>query len=542
MSSIPASDKLRPDDFSEAHELPVDIIGTHKQYRNLQDNVYGYIHEVTQNMFDSNDNGKPNKLQIRIGTKPNEPVLWCKDEGPMGITKEYGGDIDAFIADMKATTEKILRGLNRKGIGMFQYTNIAPKVVITSMDQEMIYRIPMWITPEGATAYGKISKKPAMLEKYKEQFGIYKSGTIVAFHERDPTDPKIDEKELIKSTREKWALRLFDEEKIEFTIGQKRMEPPQYIIDHPPIGLQKMTGGAPIRGNIWLDEKGVGRIKVFQDGYLVEEINTEPRQCTGYVECSSLGTDTGRTKFLKDNRRWDEFKSRIQRETTRFPRIAPEIQDVKNILKVRDLAQKILKLPKAPTAYGKTPDLEKIEATGDRNGDEIIGYPLSPPPEEGREIIPRPGGIGIKHDMNNQTTVGEEGNDQIKKTGTEIKGPRSNHNSLEYQDNQHQGYDRPLFILMRDRKPFLLLENADNAEHAIYEMLKANPTTGVMVKMYNCKMLDWLSEINLETDELIDEPMRMRLSNARVGAWKMGGYMPNKKVITAAAKGGPNRN
>ena len=154
------SHKIRPDDYSEAHELPVDLVGAHKQLRNLQDNIYGYIMEPAQNAYDSNDKGVHNIIEMKIGHKEGDPDFVISDRGLSGITKDYEGDIDRFLDDMKATTEKVKRGLNRKGIGMFQYTNIAPKVIITSMDQEMIYRIPMWVTPAGATAYGKVQRKP----------------------------------------------------------------------------------------------------------------------------------------------------------------------------------------------------------------------------------------------------------------------------------------------------------------------------------------------------------------------------------------------
>ena len=527
-NKIPNSHKINPDDFSEAHELPVDLVGTHKQLRNLQDNIFGYIHEVNQNMFDSNKRGQPNLLQIWINPKKgHDPALVFTDHSYGGITSYHNGDIDAFVSEMKATSQKDTEevGLRRKGIGMFQYTNIAPQVIITSMDREMIYKIPMFITPAGATAYGKISRKP-ISDAYKELFGIETQGTIVAFHGRPATAQPIIEKELVKSIKDKWTLRLFDEKRIDFYVNSTKVIPHSYISEHPPKLLQRMQGGSDIRGNIWFDEKGNGNIKVFQDGYLVEFVGTEFRQCTGYVECNTLPTDAGRTRYLKDNQIWTEFKLRLVREVSKFPKIATESQDIKNQIRIKDLALKVLNLDKSPTAYGGAKELTKVETIGDKNGTDVTGYPISPEPDPNREIIERE--KGGTHDMTNQKTVGQEGNDSVKKGSEHEKSTRSKHAALDFQDNLHLG-DKPILILLRDRKPPLLAENQDNREHEIYTMLKAAGVTGASSKMYNCKILDWLSEINLETDGVIDEKIRMQMSTTRYDMWKKAGFLTIKR-------------
>jgi hypothetical protein len=519
------SHTIRPDDYSEAHDLQVDIVGVHKQLRNLQDNIYGYIMEPLQNAFDSNDEGVRNTIEMRIGHKEGEPGFVISDRGESGITKDYDGDIDKFIDSMKATTEKLKRGLNRKGIGMFQYTNIASNVIITSMDQEMIYRIPMWVTPSGTTAYGKIQRKPRN-QKYEHEFGIFNPGTIVAFHNRDPKAESIIEKELIKNIREKYALRLYENRKsITTIVDGKEVIPPVWIEDHPPKLIQRMTGGHNIRGNLWFDEKGNGRIKIFQNGYMVEVIQFEPRQCSGYLEINVLETNAGRTGFVKDNELWNEFKRRIERQLIQFPRIQQEAQDEKYVRKVLDLAQKVLILNKVPTAVGGVKEVTKVETFGDRHGSEVVGYPVSPEPDPDRFIIHREG--TDTRNLENQTRVGNLGLEQVKKTGRE-KGKRKEYRALDFQENQHLGSDRPLFCLYQDRKPWLLIENADNAEHAIYEHTKDQP------KLHNCKLLDWLADVNAEIAGIVDERIRMEQGRQRVLAWKVTGFYP---TVTVLAKG-----
>ena len=519
-----SSHKLRPDDYSEAHEFQIDQIGVHKQLRNLQDSIYGYIMETIQNAYDSNDKGVHNVIEMKIGHKEGEPDFEISDRGQSGITKDYGGEIDGFLDDMKATTEKWKRGLNRKGIGMFQYTNIAPDVIITSMDHEMIYRIPMYVTPAGATAYGKVTRKPRK-ENYEHEFEIFHPGTIVSFYNRDPKAEAITERELIKNTSEKYALRIYDNRKLVTTIvNGKTVSPPAWIEAHPPRFLQRMRGSHEIRGNLWFDEKGNGRIKIFQDGYLVEETPIEPRQCSGYLEINILETNAGRTRFGKDNELWNDFKRRVQKLMQVFPRIQQEAQDEKHVKKVLDIAYDVLIFNKAPTAFGGSKEVTKIETTGDRHDSEIVGYPVSPEPDPDRNIIQLTD--TYTRNPENQTRIGEVGLDKVKKTGQE-KGKRKENRALQFQENQHIGADKPLFCLYQDRKPWLLLENADNAEHAIYEQTKDQP------RFHNCKLLDWFAELNSETSGEIDEKNRMNLSRQRVHAWKVAGYYP---TVTIAAK------
>lgn len=406
-------------------------------------------------------------------------------------------------------------------------------VIITSMDQEMIYRIPMWVTPIGTTAYGKIQRKPRN-QKYEQEFGIFHPGTVVAFHNRDPKADSILEKDLIKNIREKFALRLYDNRKsITIIVDGKEVNPPNWIEEHPPKLIQRMTGGHDIRGSLWFDEKGSGRIKVFQNGYMVEAIQFDPRQCSGYLEINALETNAGRTGFVKDSKPWNEFKQRVQRHLIQFPCIQQEAQDEKHVRKVLDLAQKILILNKVPTAVGGASEATKVPTSGNKHGSEIVGYPVSPKPDPKRIIIHRTG--TDTRNLENQTRVGSLGIDQIKKTGQE-KGKRKDYRALDFQENQHLGSDRPLFCLYQDRKPWLLLENADNAEHTIYEHTKDQP------RLHNSKLLDWLADVNAEIVGIVDERTRMELGRQRVLAWKAAGFYQTVTVLAKELKRGGMKN
>lgn len=69
-----------------------------------------------------------------------------------------------------------------------------------------------------------------------------------------------------------------------------------------------------------------------------------------------LETNAGRTAFLKDNERWYEVRHRINNQLMKFPPIQQEVQDERHTKKILDLAQNILVLNKAPTAFGGAED------------------------------------------------------------------------------------------------------------------------------------------------------------------------------------------
>lgn len=522
------SEEIRDDDFSERHDWEVDPSGIHRQLRKQHDEVYGNIMEPIQNALDSNDEGEPNTIEVRLGQNPSEPTLVVSDRGNYGITKDYKGDINKFMESLKATSEKINRGLARKGIGMFQYTEIAPKVVITSMDKEMIHRIPIYETPYGTTAYGRQVSKPIM-EKYKVEFGISRPGTIDSFFGRDPELPKINAKKLIDVVKEKWALRLIDNPKIALIVEGKQIEPANNIVEHPPRHIQTMAGGHIVRGNLWLDPKGNGRIAIFQNGYLVEYIQFDTRQVSGYLECNKLGTNSARTTFDKNTKTWIDFRQRVMRELLKFPRISSDVQNEKAISKIRDMVQSILQLDKSPVAYGRKTDNTKTLTTGDKPGDDTVGYGVSDEePDQDREKITRE-----EHERNNEyvTRVGKNGKDLVKRASDE-KGKRKKYTALDVDEHAHCGEERPLLILFenKDAPPPMLAINNDNAEYPIYEQTKGQPV------VHNRKMIDWVSELDAERRGEIDEEIRIVLSKRRVIGWKKQDVYPKISIPARGTK------
>jgi hypothetical protein len=312
-----ASDKIRYDDFSVENILPLDAKGVHETLRKLQYRIYDVIKEVLQNALDSRDKGLPNRVGVVVPEIPKEgePMVSVEDEGD-SVTMDYDGNIQKFIEARKASSEKIKRrgAMGNKGIGMFQYTHIGSKVIITSMDRDrktgqprLIYRIPLYVTQSGFSAFGLVQTEPATPESMKE-FGLDHPGTKVTFFDRDPEEEKIDEKELVKVLKDQYTVLLAMRPEVEVFINENRLELPKWIQDHPPKFIQRMSGAKTpedyekydITGAIWGDENGTGETRLYVDGQLVQSFTFEARECTGYLNLNLLNVSSSRREILQD--------------------------------------------------------------------------------------------------------------------------------------------------------------------------------------------------------------------------------------------------
>jgi hypothetical protein len=290
-----------------------------------------------------------------------------------------------------------------------------------------------------------------------------------------------------------------------------------------------MNGGHIIRGNLWLDPKGNGRIAVFQNGYLVEWIQFDTRQVSGYLECNRLETNSARTTFSKNTKTWIDFHKRVMHDLQKFPRISLDTQNEKTIAKIRDIIQSILQLDKSPVAYGGKTDNTKTLTKGDRHDDDTVGYGVSDTkPDENREKITRE---PHERDNKNVTRVGKSGTDLVKRASDE-KGKRKKYTALDVDEHAHCGEDRPLLILFenKDAPPPMLAINNDNAEYPIYEQTKGNAV------VHNRKMIDWASELDAERRGEIDEEIRMVLSKRRVIGWKKQDIYPKISIPVRGTK------
>lgn len=526
------SERKRDDDFSEKHVLPVSQKGAQEKLRDLQDEVYDVIKEVIQNALDSRDRGLPNEVIVTIPENPkrDEPVLEVTDKPGDGITKDYGGNLDKFLEAQKATSEKTNRlgTVGNKGIGMFQYTHIGRNVIITSIDKhprtgepEMIYRIPLYLTEDGWTAFGLTHRKPAT-EEYMKEFGLDHPGTRVAFFDRDPEADVIDAKELRKVLKNQYTILLAERPEVDVIINNDRLELPKWIRDHPPRFIQRMSGATKpeeydrydIRGAVWADENGSGEIKLYVDGNLVQTFIFQARQCAGYLNLNLLKVTSARNKIIQD-KAWREFKEKVLRLISQFPKVRNDKEDkslpksVHQMMNVM-LGKLIPPVPCNPANKKST----KIDGTGDPEGFGTIGYrTTTEPPDPNREKETR---IFRGRDKANQTQVSPEGKIAVKKASDD---PSNRNEAPDFEDvRTGRGDKKPLFELIMTTKPVQMITNTDNEE---YLPLKAATTK----PMRACILYTHMSEIS----EGLSEETRMKLSEARVRMMRALGLYPKKK-------------
>jgi hypothetical protein len=530
-----SSDEIRDEDFSEEHRLPIDDKGAHKTLRELQTNVYDIIKEVIQNALDSNDRGLPNTVEVLLPKtpKPDAPVLTVIDQG-CGITKDYDGKIQGFIEARKATSEKRKRkgAIGNKGIGMMQYTLIGRKIIITSVDThpttevpEMIYRIPLYFSESGFNAFGKYEVKPAS-DEYMQKFDLLHPGTRVTFYDRDPEEEVIDESKLRKVLRDQYTFILAQNPKVTTIINGRELELPKWIKEHPPKFIQRMSGCPDpevqddynIVGAIWKDPDGTGEIRIYVDGNWVVTHVFEARQCRGYINLNILGVTSSR-KEIQTGKTWNELKEKMLREVSIYKKVTSDEEDSKITKSMSQMLKKGLMdlLPLVPTALGSEKNTTKIETTGNPKGTEIAGYKVSNPPDPNRVIIPRK--KGGKHDMTNQTRVGFEGSEKVKRQSDEEDERRKKYQDIE--TIYRHGDGKVLLKLFTDRTPYQMLFDMNNAEYVMVQK-----STKRVSEMFPLVIQPALSEIIFK----MDDETRAKLSEIRVSGLKSMGTYPKITV------------
>jgi hypothetical protein len=517
-----------PKVFSELTTWIVDQAGAHIQLRKLQPDVYGDLMEPLQNAFDSNDKGEPNT--IRIYTQQN-PII-VQDEGKEGITKYHDGEINKFVSALKARSEKIKSGLKRKGIGMFAYTEIAPHIIVTSMDKEMIHQIPITEDSAECTCFGSITSKPAS-EKYKEEFKIYRAGTIVAFFNRSADTEEISPIKLRKQIKERWAYRMYENSKIKVISDGIEVVPPDYIVKHPPRLLFRLKGGHDVHGNIWQDPEGNGNIEGFQDGYKIETIVWQPRQCLGYFQCNDLNTTAGRLGFVRTGELWKDLTEKMLREIAKYPMITSDIKDEKQLEKTKDIIIKALgdTLKKTATAIGSKMANTKEVAAGNRDGTGETGYPEPGEPDPNREVTKR---VFKGRDLTNTGEVSTDpnGKNKVRVASTKDKDKKKDANVLNYLEKP-LGADRPLFVYFQQYEPPSMYANMSNAEYPYYKSIENNPK--LFVQLVNILVAEIAADLN--NPGLMPESTRFIVGKERIRIWKETKVYPlNASTVSSHKK------
>jgi hypothetical protein len=471
------SDQPKDDDHNKFKVWEIDIRGGQRRLAEEADDIYDNIQEVIQNAVDSGkdvDNYADKEAIANIWAHdyPNahNRVLTVEDFG-LGITKDYNGDINAFLNAKKATSNKVKgRGIGYKGVGMIQYPNIGKDIVIISQDDTNVYRIP--ITQEsGISGFGNWDKWPieSLNEDYrKNNLHLTHRGSKVTFFNRPEKVGKIDQQTLINRTKKYFGLMIKRSPKVLININNIRLTPPDYLNKegYPEIDLFKLdqTIDSKVTGALWPDKKGSGVILIHVDGAFVEEYRFDARRrCSGWIaiEDGVIDVTTSRDRVLKHGPVWREICDKMVSIWMHKFELAEEEDESKaekeDRKKKTDMLTKIFSkiLPRFPGLKIEDSGL-KIEVTGnakpEEGEDKVTGYRISKEPNPDRIIIERkPPGPRINRKPNQ---VGLIGTDTVKAENPENP------------DKKQEPSIRYVFTPLQPADPFLLY-HTDEAPYTV---------------------------------------------------------------------------
>jgi Histidine kinase-, DNA gyrase B-, and HSP90-like ATPase len=457
------SDEIREEDLSESNPLRIDQAGAHRHFRSLHSNDAEYIKEVIQNAIDSRDEGENNVIEIFESDQ--DPFLTVIDHGD-GITKDYDGDIMKFLDAMKTTSNKNKRkAIGKKGIGMFDYTNIGDRIIITSMDKYMVYRLPLYIDQNGFTSIGRTAIKP-INDEFKKEFGIFHSGTKVAFHKRSKDTEAIDLKTIGKMVRDSYTLLMARNPHLNIIIQNKNIELPNWIKEHPERHIANLKGGYPISGAIWKDERGEGEIKIFVDGHFIETIAFDNRQAIGYVNCDMLVANEARTAIIRNNEQYKEFKQKILTQISKFPRSG---EPIKNTSKdTKDLIGDALRdvIPKFA-----------VHNNGNAHTEESIGDPITiKKSRNGIDTDVRKPVVNPRGPSGPRIPAGIPDTEKQRKIRTEGTKKGRDKDLVDVIETDKRESCESFAIPYLDRSPILVEININNSEYVPYAHAKTKKT------------------------------------------------------------------
>lgn len=534
-------DRYTQADLSEFHAWKIDELGSHKHYSELASNP---VNEILQNAFDSCDKGVPNEISVLLDKSgdPGQPFLTVIDKGRHGICKDYHGDITEFLAAKKATTNKTSRDLQRKGLGMFSYPNLGSPVIITSMDDDFIHRIPVLRNQEGYNGFGKTVTKPNK-DNYPSEFRIYTNGTRVAIFNRHAHVEPLSPTPLRKSISENFAMKLYDNPKVRVYVDEKEVEMPQWIREHPPQLMAVSSDGVrkhDIRGRIWEDPQGNGRINVYQDGYLVEALQIDARKVKGYIEHNGPPTNNERTAFVSSPQ-LSEMKQWLKTQMVAYPRTDTPVIDKREKDTAIEVGLAVLGkyLANFTSPGGLTQVTKSITTTTDPKGNDLIGYQFNPEAKPREDPVTR---IQVNPtNPDNVTKVGEglgqeHGGAMCKVQDDKTKGPRRHTRPLQYTE-QNVSVNSPLWMLQKGSGSAgvpMLIVNSLNPEYPMYKKMPGGQTKLILMAM-------WMSEISMNeagpSRNGLPDHYRMKHSHFRVEAWRSLNLFP--KDISDKSKMNP---
>lgn len=389
-----------------------------KTMLDIYENIYQVVQNATGAVNDKYNDENTISITVPVPGEPNPEHLVIKvsDTGPWGITKDYDGQVQEFIdgALKKSFSNKSEHNF---GIGMIQYPFIGSSVLIFSETPICLCRIPLYLDDEGIPSWGKY-KLFAKDEKNRSELELHYPGTRVEIY--DPLEQIVNIDELINMILDRFGLLIARNHRLNIIVNGTRLEPPKMLIERPERPLFTTESGIEVRGDIWQEKKGNGHTTIFAFGELAQQKLMYPRQfkCWLAIDSGDIKADLARKGLIYTKDREQVYLG-LKNLSLRFdPIVSDEVDHTAEHKRFKEGVTSFLKksmvdiLPKISSAFGPDENKpKKIEATGDKHGVGIIGYPT--PIKKYARKKKKKGKKKRKRDNTKQRQVGSVGTDSV---------------------------------------------------------------------------------------------------------------------------------
>lgn len=319
---------------------------------------YEGLLEGMQNAFDSPIDRLKDKLRIDV-TIPlpdmagyGRLIARIKDTGG-SVTKDFGGRIQGYIDLIRAISPK---DEHRFGIGMGQYFNISQTVVITSMDDKYIYRIPHFLNSEGLPETGDWTFD-TISEETMEKYHIYAKGTMVEWFDPYGNVPVLSPVKLGHMIKKTFGWKMLEQENTEIFINGDKLEVPEELKGKKIRFICKLKRQEVVKPNgkvikvdpvvmgcIEANSKGTGNLEIYADGgYYFNKEKFGHKRFGGFACIDAMPLDTSRHVVIHEAM-WIDFYEHIIEETKHFPDVpTDDTVSEKQKKSLSDMVNKVIK-------------------------------------------------------------------------------------------------------------------------------------------------------------------------------------------------------
>lgn len=345
----------------------------------------------------------PNENDIWIPDDRSDDIVFMGQDHGLSTAKDYDYNINKFISAAKGTSTKREHpwSSGRKGVGMFQFLQLANKIEIVSQDTDhkgCIYRFYIYWGLKDGKKFPFFSEPEYnnITPEFQKHFGIFRQGTKLTFFDATEATKGIHNlrEAATNKIRDTFGLIMARNPNLTIKINGDKLEPPRFMTKHKEVLIVPKLG---ITGNLYEDRNGMGEVEIFgQGGLCITSHQFHPRRrFSGYLVCPSWTPDTGRKQVKQDNY-WKNSIDELNKFVEIFPIVQYADENTSSDKKVMDMFTSIIPealrdlLPVALVQGSRNEKPAKRSGTGhirpERNEEQTPGYP-EPKPKQRHKLI-----------------------------------------------------------------------------------------------------------------------------------------------------------